>query len=161
VQPQEKGAASERLEDERGEEWGKMRNKGEGKKKKERENYLQHLDMRKSTKRGFSASTTVATIVILNTATDATVTPHLQHPLISTFPSQAVLAAGGGGVIRRSGELPTSYLLLSFLWSWSPATATPSSPLPSRKLGWGKRLMLPRVEEVEEDVGKTEKERFP
>ena len=28
-------------------------------------------------------------------------------------------------------------MLLSFPWSWSPATATPSSPLPSRKLGWG------------------------
>ena len=53
MQPQEKGAASERLEDERGEEWGNMRDKEERKKernKKERENYLQRLDMRKSTK---------------------------------------------------------------------------------------------------------------
>ena len=33
--------------------------------------------------------------------------------------------------------MPTCYSLLSFPWSWSPATATPSSPLPSRKLGWG------------------------
>ena len=38
MQPQEKGAASERLEDERGEEWGNMRDKEErkeeGKKRK-------------------------------------------------------------------------------------------------------------------------------
>jgi hypothetical protein len=140
-----------------------MRDKGERKQEEKKEKkYLQLLGMRKCTKGVFfCTSTTVATVVILNTTTDATVTQDLQHILFSSFPSQAGLGGVGEGDVMRSGELPTCYLLLSFPWSWSPATATPSSPLPSRKLGWGERLMLPRVEEVEEDVGKTEKERFP
>jgi len=54
VQPQEKGAASERLEDERGEEWGNMRDKEERKEEgKKEKNYLQRLDMRKCTKEFF------------------------------------------------------------------------------------------------------------
>ena len=114
-----------------------MRDKGERKKerRKERENYLQRHDMRESTKGVFSTSTTVATIVILNTTTDATVTQDLQHVLFSSFTSLDVLEWGGGGDVRRSGELPTCYLLLSFPWSWSPATATP--PHPSRPENWG------------------------
>jgi len=101
VQPQEKGAASERLEDERGEEWGNMRDKEErkeeGKKEKITFNVLTCANVQKSLFFFYCTSTTVATIVILNTTTDATVTQDLQHILFSSFPSQAGLVGGGGG----------------------------------------------------------------
>lgn len=100
MQPQEKGAASERLEDERGEERGNMRDKEErkeeGKKEKITFNVLTCANVQKSF--FYSTSTTVATIVILNTTTDATVTQDLQHILFSSFPSQAGLEGTGEGM---------------------------------------------------------------
>jgi hypothetical protein len=83
----------------------------------------------------FTTSTTAATIVILDTATDAT-DATVTHGLVTSFVlSSASLRRGGG--CKKEWRLPC-LLLASFLSLVVVACDghTPL-PLPSRKLGWG------------------------
>lgn len=113
-----------------------MRDKGERKKEKSTFKVLTCAKVRKGFFSLFSTSTTVATIVILNTTTDAAVTQDLQHVLFSPFLLTLVSVCAGGGCKE---EWRVAYLLLASFVSLVVVACrshTPS-PLPSRELGEG------------------------
>lgn len=137
-----------------------MRDKGE-RRKKEREKYSQSLDMRKSTRSFFS-------LFYLHHGRHYRDPQHHYRRHRQAGPSTCPFfrlsfsswsLCMGEEDVRRSGELPTCYF--RFLGRGRLPQPHPLTPPVQKTWGRGEHLTLPRVEEVEEDAGKREKESYP